>query len=65
MADIRMDVNEVTLCVKGARLLLHGIRRDAQGRIIDHVDLVLPWSAQRALANIANLDGIDYRSLEA
>ena len=61
MADIRLQVDEVKFCVKDARVYLHGVRRDAEGRIVDHVDLILPWNFQRALANF---DGIDYRSLD-
>lgn len=61
MAEIRLQVHEVKLCVKNAQLYLHGVRRDAAGRIIDHVDLILPWAFQRA---VANLDAINYHSLE-
>lgn len=60
MADIRLQVNEVRLCIKDAQLYLHGIRRDAEGRVVDHVDLILPWTFQRT---VANLDNIDYHSL--
>ena len=61
MADIRLQVHEVRLCIKNAQLYLHGVRRDAEGRIVDHVDLILPWNFQRALANF---DAIDYHSLD-
>ena len=49
------------LCVKNAQLYLHGVRRDVAGRIIDHIDLILPWAFQRA---VSNLDAINYHSLE-
>ncbi|GEM_PF-4032681 len=61
MADIRLQVNEVKLCIKNARLYLHGVRRDAEGRVVDHVDVILPWNFQRA---ITNLDNIDYHALD-
>ena len=65
MTHIRLQVHEVKLCVKNAQLYLHGVRRDAEGRIVDHVDLILPWSFQRAVANVDNierhaLDGNDF-----
>lgn len=58
MAHIRLHVNEVKLCVKNTQLFLHGVRRDAQGRVVDHVDLILPWAFERALANLDHLDRI-------
>jgi hypothetical protein len=61
MAEIRLKLDEVKLCVKDAQLILHGVRLDAQGYIIDHVDIALPWDFQRT---VANFDGIDYRSLD-
>ena len=61
MADIRLRVDEVKLCVKDAQLYLHGVRRDVDGRVVDHVDLILPWNFQRA---VTNLDGIHYGSLD-
>jgi hypothetical protein len=61
MADIRLTLDEVQLCVKEAQLVLHGVRRDAEGRVVDHVDITLPWGFQRT---VANFDGIDYRSLD-
>lgn len=60
MADIRLRVDEVKLCVKDAQLFLHGVRKDSAGHIVDHVDLILPWNFQHALTN---LDGIDYQSI--
>ena len=56
MADIRLQVDEVKLCRKDAKLFLHGVRRDAHGRLVDHVDVILPWAFERALANLDNLD---------
>jgi len=56
MAHVRIHVNEVKLCVKNAQLYLHGVRRDGQGRVVDHVDVVLPWAFERALANLDNLE---------
>jgi len=56
MADIRLKVDEVKLCVKGAQLYLHGVRRDRDGQVVDHVDLMLPWNFQRAVANLDNLE---------
>ena len=61
MATIRLQVDEVKLCVKNAQLYLHGVCRDAAGRVVDHIDLILPWAFQRA---VANLDAINYHSLE-
>lgn len=61
MAEVRLHVNEVKLCVKGAQLYLHGVRRDGDGRVLDHIDLILPWAFERALAN---LDGMNYHSLD-
>ena len=61
MAAIRLQVDEVKLCVKNTQLYLHGVRRDAAGRVLDHIDLVLPWMFERAIANI---DAINSRSLE-
>ena len=61
MAAIRLQVHEVKLCVKNAQLYLHGVRRDAAGHIIDHIDLILPWGFQRALAH---LDAMNSHSLE-
>ena len=61
MAAIRLQVDEVQLCVKNTQFCLHGVRRDAAGHIIDHIDLILPWTFQRA---VANLDAINYHSLE-
>lgn len=63
MADIRLKLDEVKLCIKNAQLVLHGIRHDATGAIADHIDLVLPWNAQQALQGFMNLDGINYQSL--
>ena len=56
MADIRLRVDEVRLCIKDAQLYLHGVRRDSDGRIVDHVDLILPWNFQRAVANVDNIE---------
>ncbi len=56
MAHIRLQVNEVKLCVKDAQLYLHGIRRDEAGRVVDHIDLILPWNFQRAVANVDNIN---------
>jgi len=56
-----MALDDVRLCIKGAQLILHGVRFDANGQIADHIDIVLPWGFQRALSNF---DGIDYRSLD-
>jgi len=64
MADIRLQLDEVRLCIKNAQLILHGVRHDATGHIVDHVDLTLPWSVQQALSRLANFDGINYRSLD-
>lgn len=61
MAQIRLQVDEVKLCVKNAQRYLHGVRRDVAGRIVDHIDLILPWTFERA---IANLDAINYHSLD-
>ena len=63
MADIRLKLDEVKLCIKDAQLILHGVRRDASGAIADHVDIALPWSCQQALGRLANFDGIGYQSL--
>jgi len=63
MADIRLKLDEVKLCIKNAQLVLHGVRHDATGAIADHIDLVLPWSAQQTLQGFLNLDGINYQSL--
>lgn len=63
MAAIHLQVDEVQLCVKNAQLYLHGVRRDAAGQIIDHIDLILPWTFQQALSRLTNLDGINYQSL--
>jgi len=56
MADIRLKVDEVKLCIKDEKLYLHGVRRDLAGHIVDHVDLILPWSFQRAVANLDNIE---------
>lgn len=56
MAHIRLEVDEVRLCVKNERLFLHGLRRDTEGRVVDHVDLVLPWTFQRALTHLDNIN---------
>ena len=63
MADIRLRLDEVRLCIKDAQLMLHGVRHDEAGHIVDHVDITLPWSCQQALSRLANFDGIDDRSL--
>ena len=63
MADIRLQLDEVKLCIKDVRLTLHGVRHDRSGHIIDHIDIVLPWEFQHTLSKLANLDGIDYRLL--
>lgn len=63
MADIRLKLDEVKLCIKDMQFMLHGVRRSAAGQIIDHVDIVLPWSAQHALSQLTNFDGINYHSL--
>lgn len=64
MAEIRLHVDEAALCVKGAQLILHGVRRDRAGQTVDHVDVVLPWAFRAQLARTTNFDGIDYRSLD-
>jgi hypothetical protein len=64
MAEIRLKLDEVTLCIKDAQIILHGIRRERTGAVADHVDITLPWSVQRFLPHAVNLDGIDYRSLD-
>ena len=62
MANIRMQVDEAALCVQGAQLILHGVRRDVTtSRVLEHIDIVLPWNFQRTLTN---LDGINYESLD-
>lgn len=63
MADIRLKLDEVKLCIKGMQLMLHGVKYGDRKEVVDHVDIVLPWSVQRALSRLANFDGIDYRSL--
>lgn len=63
MADIRLKLDEVKFCIKNAQVVLHGIRRDATGAIADHIDIALPWNAQRILSTLANFDGINYESL--
>jgi hypothetical protein len=63
MADIRLQVDEVKLCIKDAQLTLPGVRHDRGGYIVDHIDIVLPWEFQHTLSTLANLDGIDYRLL--
>lgn len=61
MANIRMQVDEAALCVQDAQLILHGVRRDvATSRVLEHIDIVLPWDFQRTLMNF---DGINYQSL--
>jgi len=64
MAEIRLRVDEAALCVKDAQLILHGVRRDRTGQVVDHIDVVLPWAFRAQLARTTNFDGIDYRSLE-
>ncbi len=63
MADIRLKLDEVKLCVKDAQLLLHGVRRDSNGQLVDHIDITLPWSFHQALGRLVNFDGINYQSL--
>jgi hypothetical protein len=63
MADIRLKLDEVKLCIKNAQLVLHGIRHDATGAIADPIDLARPWSAQQALQGLLNVDGINDQSL--
>ena len=61
MAAIRLQVDEVKLCVKDTQLYLRGVRRDSAGRVLDHIDLILPWTFERAVANI---DAINSRARE-
>ena len=63
MAEIRLRLDEVKLCIKDAQLILHGVRRDASGAVADHIDIALPWECRQALDRLTNFDGIDYRSL--
>jgi len=62
MADVRMRLDEVRLCIKDAQLVLHGVRRNSGGEVIDHVDIALPWGFRDALVKPVNLDGINYPS---
>jgi hypothetical protein len=64
MADIRLTLDEVRLCIKDAQLILHGVRCDASGQIVDHIDIALPWNFQQTLARLQNFDGMDYLSLD-
>ena len=63
MADIRLRIDEVFGFIKNAEIVLHGVRRDAQGKIIDHIDLALPLACRQMLRNLKNMDGVDYASL--
>ena len=64
MAEIRLRLDEVKLCIKNAQLILHGVRCDVSGQIVDHIDITLPWGFQKCVSRLANFDGIDYHSLD-
>lgn len=64
MADIRLKLDEVKLCIKDMQFMLHGVRYGHNKQVVDHVDIVLPWGFQQALGRLANFDGINYGLLD-